>query len=109
MLVLDPVGAHLARLLVDVFGVARHRRHGAWRFCCDLRAWWTTKEEALADAAPYTVRSVLVPAASREKGIPNKNTTHFSHMTKRSHDSDCGMWGLHDPYVKGGGAARPRS
>ena len=24
--------------------------------CC---VWWTTKEEALADAAPYTVRSVL--------------------------------------------------
>ena len=23
--------------------------------CC---VWWTTKEEALADAAPYTVRSV---------------------------------------------------
>ena len=29
--------------------------------CC---VWWTTKEEALGDAAPYTVRSVLVPTAS---------------------------------------------
>merc|ERR1719161_20533 len=33
----------------------------ALEICC---VWWTTKEEALADAAPYTVRSVLVPAAS---------------------------------------------
>jgi len=33
----------------------------AMEVCC---VWWTTKEEALADAAPYTVRSVLVPAAS---------------------------------------------
>ena len=32
----------------------------AMEICC---VWWTTKEEgeALADAAPYTVRSVLVP------------------------------------------------
>ena len=33
----------------------------AMEICC---VWWTTKEDALADAAPYTVRSVLVPAAS---------------------------------------------
>ena len=45
----EPVGTRLARLLVDVFGVARHRRHGAWRSAG--AAWWTTKEEALADAA----------------------------------------------------------
>ena len=32
----------------------------AMEICC---VWWTTKEEALADAAPYTVvRSVLVGA-----------------------------------------------
>ena len=29
----------------------------AMEICC---VWWTTKEEALADAAPYTVRSVLI-------------------------------------------------
>ena len=28
----------------------------AMEICC---VWWTTKEEALADAAPYTVRSVF--------------------------------------------------
>ena len=33
----------------------------AMEICC---VWWTTKEEALADAAPYSVRSVLLPAAS---------------------------------------------
>ena len=31
------------------------------QICC---VWWTTKEEALADAAPYTGRSELVLAAS---------------------------------------------
>ena len=41
---------------------AVHARLGStMEICC---VWWTTKEEALADAAPYTVRSVLVPAAS---------------------------------------------
>ena len=39
------------------FGVARHRAPpAAMEICC---VWWTTKEEALADAAPYTVRSVF--------------------------------------------------
>ena len=35
----------------------------AMEICC---VWWTTKEEALADAVPYTVRPVrgLVPTAS---------------------------------------------
>ena len=28
----------------------------ALEICC---VWWTTKEEALADAAPYTVRSIV--------------------------------------------------
>ena len=58
LLLVDPVGTLLARLLVDVVGVARHRRLG------DLLRVVDDEEEALADAAPYTVRSVLVPAAS---------------------------------------------
>ena len=33
----------------------------AIKICC-VSVWWTTKEEAFADAAPYTVRPVRVGA-----------------------------------------------
>ena len=45
------------------------------KICC---VWWTTKEEALADAAPYSVRSVLLPAASVAKKCAQFFTTQDS-------------------------------
>ena len=49
--------------------------------CC---VWWTTKEEALADAAPYTVRSVLVPLLDDKKKIrKKKNWRARIHVARR--------------------------
>jgi len=58
----DPDGTQLAPLLVDVVGVSpasRHRSHGHL-----LRGGGRHKGGGAPDAAPYTVRSVLVPTAS---------------------------------------------
>ena len=54
----------------------------AMEICC---VWWTTKEEALADAAPYTVRSVFwcppLPFRTRGGGLlgGRRNATQSFH------------------------------
>ena len=52
----------------------------ALEICC---VWWTTKEEALADAAPYTVRSVLVPFLGDKKDPKEKNWAARIHVARR--------------------------